>query len=449
MRLNNSKNRPLLALLSGGLGIIVAVLLELFLGPGRVEEAFLDWRYRYMNAGLAPDPRVVVVRFDRGPTRDALAGASSATLQAEDLVAVARSILSLRPRAMLLEGLPELPAGLARDLGEMASDAPRLSLPIWTDKPLQLDSLGGLQAREESAIDERQALREVFALHAIRTDANLESMLYAMHSVRLPGVFPIRSARALHVVSLPLDADATLRRAPLVFRLQGGVYLPGPALRALWLAGLVDGVEMEAGALTLVSPERRRETVRGGEGAMRVHYYSPRAYASAGQSSDIAGFRIFSGTEVLESLTRVQNRQVFRFEELPVLPDEFEDAIVLLDLASPTLDTPVGPLPRSYVHATVLSNLLQGHHLMEVGQFWGWVLACASALIIAPLMLMGRSLATLVVLPSSIVALPPLVGALAFQYAVELPLSPHLTVAAATLSFALLSRGILSEPRNT
>lgn len=420
--------------------------LELTLGPGRIEEVLLDWRYRYMNAGLAPDPRVVVVRFDGGPYREALAGASTATLHADDLLQVVDSILLFRPRAILMEGLPELPAGLAETLADIASGSSRLSLPVWTDKPLQMDSVRAFQAAEDPALEDAHRVTEIVALQVIRTDAHPESTVYALHALRHPGLVPLQAARALHIVSLPLDLDAVARRAPLLFRLEGGNYLPGPGLRALWLDGRVDSVVLEADSLTLVSPQRTRETLSHEDGAMRIHYYPPRAYLPARRGSDVTRFRIFSGVEVRESLDLLQNRQVFRFEELPVLPDEFENVFVIVDLASPTLDTPIGPLPRSYVQATVLSNLLQGHHLKEVGALWGWLLACLTAWSIGGFVVLGRSGVTRAILPLFISVFPLLAGAVAFSYRIGLPLSQHLVATVATLSFVFPLRRFLSKP---
>ena len=176
-----------------------------------------------------------------------------------------------------------------------------------------------------------------------------------------------RRAGALGCISLAPDSDGVIRRAPLLFRYDDRYY-PAFAAALAGMAGAASGVPAAKpraasagfdcrGGLRLAG---RRVPLAGKDASALVYWYGPYD----------RGFRHYPVWQVVNSALALFNRQK---PEIP--PAEFRDKIVLIGSTATGIGdlrpTPFSAVfPGVDVHATLISNLIEGHFLRQAGRFW-------------------------------------------------------------------------------
>lgn len=199
-----------------------------------------------------------------------------------------------------------------------------------------------------------------------------------------------QKARGLGCITMETDDDGVVRGAPLLSR-YAGAYYPSLALAlaAPWLAPSTKTPEDRRAEFVCGSPFHPRALLVGpreiplerSTGHALLYWYGP----ADPLRSDVFSFRHYPVMDIFNSALDLDSGKT------PALPpSEFKDKIVLIGASAASLadsrPTPIfGHLPGVEVHATLISNLLQGHFVRPAGRHWE-VLAIA-------LLALGTSLA--------------------------------------------------------
>lgn len=180
-------------------------------------------------------------------------------------------------------------------------------------------------------------------------------------------------ARALGCIRGEPDSDGILRGAPLVWRYAGDYYpilalaltAPATAAAEFRCSSMLKSATVRIGDREFPVHERSREALLYWYGKESVVRSDPAA--AQGDSP----FRNFPVWAIVDSAVALNQG-----EKPAIDPAVFRDKIVLIGPQAAGIGdirpTPLSAtMPGAEVQATLISNLLQGHFVTEVGRLWG------------------------------------------------------------------------------
>jgi len=181
--------------------------------------------------------------------------------------------------------------------------------------------------------------------------------------------FPIgdifKTAPYIHVVNVISDSDGILRRFAPVMKWDGNHY-PSLALRAFGEGNPVSA-SLDGNVLRIKQGEKQRDIPVGKDGLVRAYYYT---------EAELRAIPRYSAAGIIDSLNKLSTGEIEDPNQLTVPPNVFDNKIVLIGTsAAATHDdivTPFGLFPGVIAQAVFASNLLQGHMLRELPEYWGY-----------------------------------------------------------------------------
>ncbi|MBX7058480.1 MAG: adenylate/guanylate cyclase domain-containing protein [Leptospirales bacterium] len=226
----------------------------------------------------------------------------------------------------------------------------------------------------------------------------------------------------IHTVNFQSDADSIARRIPPLATFGGRTY-PSLGLAAYLAFHPPDAIEVRQDLLRIQSGQEdlRIPLV---DGQFLLNYY-PKEQMTGGR------FQRISMAAVLESKRRVETGDFTDLSDLPVSPLEFQDKIIIIGAtAAATLDlknTPYGRIPGPWLHAIMLSNLLQKDFVRLTPAWFNFLLA----LLLAPtgvyITLSAQKLWARILFPTLILAAVVLGAMLIFKFTdLSIGLAPFL-----------------------
>ncbi len=229
--------------------------------------------------------------------------------------------------------------------------------------------------------------------------------------------FPVGSIGAsmpfAHSVSFDNDPDGVARRMRPYSR-YNGAYFPTMSIVAYQSYYPSTEIKLADQRLTLKSAERTL-TVPLVNGQYLLNYYSP------DEIHRMRRERAVTIAAVLDTKLRIETGDVDDPAKLLLRPWELQDKIVLIAATAPaTLDlktTPYGRLPGVYLHAIMLSNMLEGHFLSVAPPWLNWLLAVLLTPLGVGLALLTHRNALRIGAPAAILILATLAGLYLFQVA--------------------------------
>lgn len=188
------------------------------------------------------------------------------------------------------------------------------------------------------------------------------------HSVALPNQKLWKQTPYLHSVGVAADSDGILRRLPLL------VHYDQQWINTLALQGVLAHWKNEKPRLTFEAPhliisnhENKvlRQIPIDSTGQLPLHYYS-----NLNQFEQIRASQIFAS---------IQARDQGQIEKIEIPPDFFTNKVVIIGTSAMGLNdlkvTPIGKqVPGVFLHATGISNIINGDFLKELPSATGyWV----------------------------------------------------------------------------
>lgn len=183
--------------------------------------------------------------------------------------------------------------------------------------------------------------------------------------------FPIgeigETAPFLHVVNVVTDKDGILRRfSP--FTKWKDHYFPTLATQG-FAAGDIYEVNVSEDEVTLSKENKTRTIPVDKDGLTRAYFYT---------EAELRSIPRYSAAGIIQSLEDLNSGAVDSPDKLIVPPTLFDNKIVLIGTsAAATHDdvvTPFGLFPGVIAQAVFASNLMEGHLLQELPDFWGVLL---------------------------------------------------------------------------
>lgn len=244
--------------------------------------------------------------------------------------------------------------------------------------------------------------------------------------------FPIgqigETAPMIHVVNVITDADGILRRfSPFVQ--WNGFYFPTLAMQAFALGETYE-TESKDGDLIIQKNGEKRIVPVGKDGLVRAYFYT---------EEELRNIPRYSAAGIIESLETLNSGEVEDPNSLLVPPKLFKDKIVLIGTsAASTHDdvvTPFGLFPGVIAQAVFASNLIEGHLLRELPEFYG-ILFTTLVLFVGVLVLFINQWHSLKSL-YPIFAISLFLGTFYFLYRMDLVLSTYSFVLGFPISYLL------------
>ncbi len=181
-------------------------------------------------------------------------------------------------------------------------------------------------------------------------------------------------ARGLGCITMETDSDGVVRRVPLFYRYSGAYYPSLPLAVAAPFLSAPESSEERRAEFVCASPLHPRALRLGpreipldrASGHPLIYWYG---VANRVRHPDFT-FRHYSVLDVFNSALALAMQ-----EKPPLPPSEFKDKIVLIGASAASLadsrPTPMaGHLAGVEIHATLISNLLQGHFVHPAGRHW-------------------------------------------------------------------------------
>ncbi len=170
----------------------------------------------------------------------------------------------------------------------------------------------------------------------------------------------------IHVVNVIPDSDGILRRFAPAAKWKNR-HFPTLAMQAFGEGSPV-AVELDEDILIAKRGEVERRLPIGKDGLIRAYFYTEK---------EVRSIPRYSAAGVIESLNQLNSGEIEDPSLLTVPIDIFDNKIVLIGTsAAATHDdivTPFGLFPGVMGQAVFASNLLEGHMLRELPEYWGYL----------------------------------------------------------------------------
>ena len=400
------------------LSVVPLLYTSALLFSGRLqglEDRLIDWRYRWVNPGHPFSERVLLLDIDEGTlerfARNPVFGRWP--WRRDVFPPLLEYIAAGGPRLILFDLLFSEASPHDDDLAEIGA-----GLPVSHAMQFRQDPAAAAQAGHSSRPLPRKIRR-----HSIPVRAEAGGEFVPYNIATYPAGRIGLEAFALHSVTYHPDPDGVSRRSRLLFR-YGEDYFPSLALRAFQALEQVKTIGAGADRLLLETTPRSLK-IQLENGSVRIHYPPETEMTRAMKD------KRFAMEGLIESVARMERGD--DFSTLPVPPGIFRDRVVIIGTSAAALhDTkisPYGVLPGMMLHATVVSNLLDGHFLTV----WpGWV-GLLAALVMLPLssllVLYATQMVWRILVPLLLLFAYAASALILFLYDISVPLTPILVSA--------------------
>lgn len=244
--------------------------------------------------------------------------------------------------------------------------------------------------------------------------------------------FPIgqvgETAPFVHVVNIKSDKDGILRRfSP--FQKWKGHFFPTLATQA-FASGNSYTVGVFSNEILLQSDSVTRTIPMDSEGLTRAYYYT---------ESEIRNIPRYSAAGIIQSMEDINTGTIEDPNKLLIPPSLFENKVVLIGTsAASTHDdvvTPFGLFPGVISQAVFASNLIEGHILNELPDYWGVVFTIFVLLVGMIVLFLGENHLLRNIYP--IFAIGLFLGLFYFLYRLDLVLPPLAFIATFPVSYLM------------
>ncbi|MDX1960121.1 MAG: adenylate/guanylate cyclase domain-containing protein [Leptospiraceae bacterium] len=217
-------------------------------------------------------------------------------------------------------------------------------------------------------------------------------------------------AENLHSVDYVAESDGVARKVSPIVRYRENTYFPILGLKGYM--GYHNNTELEAGSdyLKLISPTETKQ-LQIKDGSYLLNYYS---------SKELDGVQRVPVSWIIDSILNPEKEPAIKLEA-------FTDKVILIGVSAAsaydTRLTPYGDRPGFLYHATMFSNLIEGHFLKVIPDWVGYILILITVPGCAALILFSQRIALRIVIPSLIFVAFPILAFLLFKMEILFPMA--------------------------
>lgn len=394
--------------------LLVALILQLTGMTYRIEDFFMDQRYKYFNPGNKVSDKVMVVEVDE----------STLQLYGEDLKYgrwpwkrnVYPEILDF-----IFKGEPKL---VLFDV--MFFEKTEFDTPL-AESSLILPVSHALNFRREADV----SLKDKESMETLKAAASQKKIYYEIknskevipspyNTVSHPIPILMENSNHFHVVTYEPDQDGTARRGWLLFQLEDKYY-PSLALKGMNAIEEVQEISAKDSDTLVIKTARGEKEVPLEKGELRIHYYSKEEMDKMDKNN-----RVSMGG-IISSIRSLERNEVSDFSQLKVDPNIFRDKVVIIATSAASTyeirHTPFGDKPGFTYHAIAMSNLIENHFIRLSPKWVNVILLLLTIPTSVYFTLFYQQVTIRIIIPAIILVGYVLIALFAFKLNIHLPMA--------------------------